>query len=140
MHPATERLHGLDAVRAFALLLGVALHASMSWMPNAKYFWIVADADPSVTLGVVFHVIHLFRMTLFFLLAGFFARFVLERRGVKAFAKDRFKRIVLPLLTFWPIVMTGIVLALVWGAMLANGGEMPKERHPGRPSCRTTFR
>jgi peptidoglycan/LPS O-acetylase OafA/YrhL len=28
-----ERLHGLDAVRAFALLLGIWLHASMSFWP-----------------------------------------------------------------------------------------------------------
>lgn len=131
MHTPSERLHGLDAVRGFALLLGLALHGSMSWLPGAQYFWIVSDGDPSTTLGVGFYVIHLFRMTLFFLLAGFFARFAVERLGVKAFAKDRFKRIVLPLLTFWPIVMTGIVLALVWGAMLANGGEMPKETPPG---------
>ncbi|MCI1730490.1 MAG: acyltransferase family protein [Chiayiivirga sp.] len=131
MHTPSERLHGLDAVRGFALLLGLALHGTMSWLPGAQYFWIVADGDPSTTLGVGFHVIHLFRMTLFFLLAGFFARFAVERLGVKAFAKDRCKRIVLPLVTFWPIVMTGIVLALVWGAMLANGGEMPKETPPG---------
>lgn len=131
MHTPSERLHGLDAVRGFALLLGLALHGTMSWLPGANYFWIVADGDPSTILGVGFYTIHLFRMTLFFLLAGFFARFAVERLGVKVFAKDRFKRIVLPLLTFWPIVMTGIVLALVWGAMLANGGEMPKETPPG---------
>lgn len=131
MHTPSERLHGLDAVRGFALLLGLALHGAMSWLPGAQYFWIASDGDPSTTLAVGFHVIHLFRMTLFFLLAGFFARFALERLGTKAFAKDRFRRIVLPLFTFWPIVMTGIVLALVWGAMLANGGEMPKESPPG---------
>lgn len=130
MHTSSERLHGLDAVRGFALLLGLALHGSMSWLPGAQYFWIASDT-PSTALGVGFHVIHLFRMTLFFLLAGFFARFALERLGTKAFARDRFRRIVMPLLTFWPIVMGGIVLALVWGAMLANGGEMPKDTPPG---------
>lgn len=131
MLPHAERLHGLDAVRGFALLLGLALHGAMSWLPGAQYFWVASDTDPSTTLAVGFHVIHLFRMTLFFVLAGFFARLALERLGSAAFMRDRFKRIVLPLLTFWPIVMTGIVLALVWGAMLANGGEMPKESPPG---------
>lgn len=131
MHTPSQRLHGLDAVRGLALLLGLALHATMSWLPGAQFWWIVADTDPSVTLGVAFHVTHLFRMTLFFLLAGFFARFALERLGTKAFAKDRFKRIVLPLVSFWPIVMTGIVLAITWAALLANGGELPKESPPG---------
>lgn len=131
MHTVSERLHGLDAVRGFALLLGVALHASMAYLPGAKFFWIVADADPSVTLGVAFHTIHLFRMTLFFLLAGFFARLALERRGTRAFVVDRFKRIALPLALFWPIVMAGIVAALVWAALLANGGTLPAESPPG---------
>lgn len=131
MHTASERQHGLDAVRGFALLLGIALHASMAYLPGAKYFWIVADTDPSLTLGVAFHTIHLFRMTLFFLLAGFFARLALERRGTKAFVVDRIKRIALPLAMFWPIVMTGIVAALVWAALLANGGTLPAESPPG---------
>lgn len=131
MHTAPERLHGLDAVRGFALLLGIALHASMAYLPGAQYFWIVADTDPSTALGVGFHTIHLFRMTLFFVLAGFFARLALQRRGTAGFVRDRAKRIVLPLLLFWPIVMTGIVAALVWGAMLANGGVMPAESPPG---------
>ena len=33
--PAPERLHALDAVRGFALLLGIVLHATLSFMPGA---------------------------------------------------------------------------------------------------------
>ena len=40
LHSPTERLHGLDAVRAIALLLGIVVHASMSWLPGAQYFWL----------------------------------------------------------------------------------------------------
>ena len=49
-----DRLHGLDALRASALLLGVVLHLTMSFLPGAKYVWIVADADPGPPLGLVF--------------------------------------------------------------------------------------
>ena len=38
-----ERLHGLDAVRGFALIGGVVLHATMSFFPGAQ-MWIVKDA------------------------------------------------------------------------------------------------
>lgn len=136
MHPTplpsnTERLHSLDALRAFALLLGVALHAAMSYIPGAKFWWIVADTDPSASLGLAFHTIHLFRMTLFFLLAGFFARLALDRLGVRRFLLDRCKRIAVPLVMFWPLVMTGIVLAIVWSVSLANGGALPAETPPG---------
>ena len=41
-----ERLHGLDALRAGALLLGVVLHASLSFVP--PQIWIVADDSRSI--------------------------------------------------------------------------------------------
>jgi uncharacterized membrane protein YeiB len=31
--PTPERLHALDAVRGFALLLGIILHATVSFIP-----------------------------------------------------------------------------------------------------------
>lgn len=128
---APERLHGLDALRGFALLLGVILHTSMSFLPGAKYFWIVGDSDPNTALGLLFYVPHNFRMLLFFLLAGFFGHMAFHRLGGWGFAKDRWKRIAVPLLVGWPIVLTAIVAVLVWGAMLANGGSLPKESPPG---------
>ncbi len=126
-----HRLHGLDALRGFALLLGVALHASMSYLPGSQYFWIVSEADSSVALGVWFYWIHLFRMTTFFLLAGFFGRLALNRLGLTAFIKDRGKRILLPLLMAWPLVMTGIVIVVVWSAWIKFGGVLPAESPPG---------
>ena len=92
------RLHALDAARAFALLLGIVLHATMSFF----MFIPVQDPSQSTTLAVTFYVIHVFRMSLFFLLAGFFAHLVLHRRGTRAFAKDRAKRILVPMIVGRP--------------------------------------
>lgn len=131
-HP--DRLHGLDAVRAAALLLGIVLHAAMSYLPGAQYFWIVSDADSSVVASVLFHTIHLFRMTLFFVLAGFFGRWLLLRRGSAGFVRDRGKRIGLPLLMFWGPSLGAIVAVLVWSAWLANGGALPTEPPPRGPA------
>jgi len=129
--PSSERWHGLDAIRAFALLLGVCLHASMSFLPGAQYFWVAHDTQPSAALGLLFYVPHMFRMILFFLLAGFFARMGLERLGLRRFARDRWWRIATPLLAGWPLAFAAIVAVLAWGAMLANGGVMPKQAPPG---------
>ena len=52
----STRWHGLDAVRAFALLLGVVLHASMSFLPGAQYFWVAADSSQSVVAAAIFYV------------------------------------------------------------------------------------
>ncbi len=105
------RFHDLDAVRAFALLLGVALHGVMSFMQPRV--WIVADSHTTPWADVVFYVIHLFRMTLFFVLAGFFARMMVQKKGVAAFVGNRLKRIAVPLVVAWPLVMTAIVVMLI---------------------------
>lgn len=44
----------------------------MSYLPGAEYFWIAAD-DPSLALSGLFYWVHLFRMTMFFLFAFFWA-------------------------------------------------------------------
>ncbi|MGQ0801123.1 MAG: acyltransferase family protein [Pseudomarimonas sp.] len=126
-----QRLHGLDALRGFALLLGVALHASMSYLPGSQYFWIVSETESSVALAVWFYWIHLFRMTTFFLLAGFFGRLALNQLGLMAFIRDRCKRILLPLLLAWPLVMTAIVMVVVWSAWIKFDGVLPAESPPG---------
>lgn len=126
-HPADQRLHGLDALRGFALLLGIVLHASLSFFPAQT--WIVHDASTSIGAAWLFFAIHLFRMTAFFLIAGLFAHMMLDRRGWLGFAKDRLIRIAGPLFAFWLPVMAGIITALVWNAhasgLITPGAEPP---------------
>ena len=129
--PSTDRLHGLDALRGIALVLGVVVHASMAFLPGAQYFWVAHDTQPETALGLAFYVPHMFRMLLFFLIAGFFGRLALHRLGLRGFVKDRARRIGLPLVGGWWMSFTAIVLVLAWGAMLANGGSLPKETPPG---------
>lgn len=135
-HPSRERLHGLDAVRGIALLFGVIVHASMSWLPGAQYFWLTHDASPSGIAGLVFYVPHMFRMLLFFLLAGFFARMACERLDTKGFIRDRARRIGMPLLVGWGPMLAAILAVGAWAAWLANNGQMPPppETPPLSPS------
>ncbi len=67
-----KRWHDLDALRGFAMLLGIALHASLSFFPG---FWVALDstADSDNWFDELFHAVHGFRMPLFFLLSGFFS-------------------------------------------------------------------
>jgi ABC-type multidrug transport system ATPase subunit/peptidoglycan/LPS O-acetylase OafA/YrhL len=106
-----ERLHALDAVRAFALLSGIVLHATMSFfLPIPAH-----DVSQSATLSVVFFLIHTWRMTTFFIVAGLFARLVIARRGARGFITDRAKRILVPLLVGWIILTPLTIAALIWG-------------------------
>jgi ABC-type multidrug transport system ATPase subunit len=110
-----ERLHALDTVRAFALLAGIVLHAAMSFMPGLAAFGFPADSSQSPALQIVFYVIHVFRMPLFFFLAGYFAHLTFHRQGAAGFTRDRAKRIALPLVVGWvlfgPLAMMGVYLA-----------------------------
>lgn len=126
-----DRLHGLDALRGGALLLGVVLHASLSFFPEQT--WIVADDSRSIGAAAIFFAIHLFRMTAFFLIAGLFAHMMLARKGWVGFARDRVSRIGGPLAAFWFPVMAGIVTALVWNAYV-QGWVTPGAEPPPPPS------
>lgn len=115
-----ERLHALDAVRAFALILGVFLHATMSFLPGQQ-LWTVVDVDRSQVMGGTFFLLHIFRMSLFFFVAGFFARLSLEKRGTRGFVVDRLKRVGVPLVAGWPILFALIIAVAVWAALRTTG-------------------
>lgn len=128
---STERLHGLDALRGFALLLGVVLHASMSYFPVT--IWIVPDTDNSPAASAIFFAIHLFRMTSFFLIAGLFAHMMLHRRGTIGFIRDRLIRIGGPLVVLWGPILAAFIAVIVWMAAIRNGGSLPTGPTPPPP-------
>lgn len=118
---ATERVHSLDALRAGALLLGILLHATMAYLPGFREAgWPISDVSDGTTMGVLFFVVHIFRMALFFLVAGFFARLLFQRLGAGGFIKNRLRRIALPLVAFYPVVMPLSILPIFWAAKQAG--------------------
>jgi peptidoglycan/LPS O-acetylase OafA/YrhL len=116
---SNERLHSLDALRAIALLLGVFYHAALSFVPDQYDSWPFWDSRESLTLHVFAYCSHMMRMTLFFLLAGLFARLALQRHGLLGFAKDRGRRIAILLFLAWPVLLTATTL-IVWLAPLVT--------------------
>lgn len=76
------------------MLLGVALHASLSFL---AFPWPVHDTARSSLLPLVLVAVHGFRMPLFFLLSGYFTMLVYSRRGLSSLLEQRFLRIFLPL-------------------------------------------
>lgn len=129
-----ERLHGLDAVRTIALLLGIVLHASMSYMPGLQAAgYPLSDVSQSEFAGIIFYVIHIFRMATFFLIAGFFARLLVRKRGVAAFLRNRRARILYVLLFFWLPVLICIIgafgVALEMRGIDAATAPQPEPAH-----------
>jgi peptidoglycan/LPS O-acetylase OafA/YrhL len=90
----TARRTDLDALRSFAMALGIVVHASLAFYQAP---WPVHDTRPSRSLALVFLAIHGFRMPLFFLLSGYFTMLVYQRRGLGSLLRQRFARIAMPL-------------------------------------------
>jgi ABC-type multidrug transport system ATPase subunit/peptidoglycan/LPS O-acetylase OafA/YrhL len=122
----TNRLHALDAVRGFALLLGVVFHAGLSFTPGMPPgVWAAVDNSPSAAIGVLGFASHIFRMSLFFFVAGFFARMMFHRKGARSFWADRAKRIGIPLVAGWLVMVPTLGLIWVWGLTKTFGGTLP---------------
>ena len=91
------RFHDLDALRAFAMFLGVVLHAALFLMP-IDWPGVAEEASFDFPYDEMVHAIHGFRMPIFFLLSGFFTAMLWQRRGLRSLVNHRLKRVGLPLL------------------------------------------
>ena len=106
-----ERRHDLDALRAFAMLLGIVLHAALAFIPGA---WAVSDASvegDGEWYAILVSAIHGFRMPVFFLMSGFFTAMLWRQRGLRALVTHRARRVLLPL----ALAMI-VVIPLTWAA------------------------
>lgn len=118
----------MDALRAVAMLLGIVLHASLSFVAAP---WPAQDSQQQESLGVIYAAIHGFRMPLFFLVSGFFTAMLWRTRGLKALAKHRIKRILLPML----LGLVTIVPAVNWasGWAIRHSAEQVTTEEPAAP-------
>ncbi len=97
MSAGAAREHHWDSLRAFLMLLGIPYHAAMAY--NARVLWDIQSPDKSELLTFVSGVFVTFRMPAFFIVAGYFAAMMLERRAAGSWLRGRFVRLGVPLLT-----------------------------------------
>ena len=112
---AGERFHHMDNLRALAMLAGVVFHAALAYSPLMHPIWPLADAGRSIAVDAVAWFLHLFRMPLFFVVAGFFAALLVARRGMAGLFRNRAARVLLPLVLFLPLVL----ISMHWLTMQA---------------------
>jgi glucans biosynthesis protein C len=120
----SQRIHYLDNVRAIAMMLGLLMHGGLAYAESTHVIWIVGDRSGSVGIDIIVWFVHLFRMALFFLIAGYFAKLLVDKRGTTGFIKNRVYRVVLPFIVFWPLTTAAIVGAMIFGANYVQ--ELPK--------------
>jgi peptidoglycan/LPS O-acetylase OafA/YrhL len=110
---SAERFHALDALRAAMMFLGIYLHAVVAYSPSGGWPW--RQTELSRTLDWSLSIIHVFRMPIFYAMAGFFAALLLARYGVRRAAWNRFMRIVVPFVVGWIVVWPLIMLIAATG-------------------------
>jgi glucan biosynthesis protein C len=116
----TDRLHAMDGLRASMMLLGVVLHSALSYTHLPLDFWTFKDTHTSVALDALAITIHTFRMPVFFCLAGYFARLLMQRRGENGFVRNRMRRVLLPLIVMWTLLYLPTAIGLAYGAQAAD--------------------
>ena len=86
------RYHGLDVLRSFAMLMGIVFHApQFYYIPEMAYgfrdFGISTDMIPEMDfwLQILVQWSHSWRMTAFFIISGFLALMVFQRKGAALF-------------------------------------------------------
>lgn len=114
------RLDYLDAVRAFALILGIVFHASLSFMP-IFIGWAVMDISTGSSVPLFVMIAHSFRMELFFLIAGFFSHMSFHLHGAQAFFRSRVVRIAIPFVIGWFLLRPLLVAGWIIGAESMRG-------------------
>jgi len=110
----STRIHYLDNLRALAMLLGVYLHGALAYAEPSRSVWIATNPQGNVAIDASIWWIHLFRMSLFFLLSGYFAKLMIQRKGLKPFLWSRGIRIALPFVLFWPLLMVAMTIVFVF--------------------------
>lgn len=118
-----RRHHDLDALRAFAMLLGIVLHGLLSFMPNSG--WPSQDIHQSEVYGMGFAAIHGFRMPLFFLVSGFFTTMMWRRRSFDGLFRHRTQRIIVPMIVFGMFLIP--TLLVVGGLSEAKKAQMYRD-------------
>jgi len=113
---SSERLHHLDALRALTMVLILPAHAVA--LMGLRGGWNDAEAT-------IYWLIHVFRLPLFFLVAGFFAALLIDVRGTGAVVRNRLIRIGVPL---------AVVVTLVAPVLALLLQELATDAHSSGPS------
>ena len=119
---SAQRYHGLDFIRASMLLLGVVIHVAASFVEGpAGADWPYRDPNTTPWAGFIVLAIHIFRMPVFFVIAGFFAALIQDRKGLIALARNRFFRIAIPFGVGWVLLFPIVNISFLVGILREFG-------------------
>jgi hypothetical protein len=105
-----ERVYSLDALRGIMMLLGLIIHTAITYGTlNFGDAWNLKDPESTnYVFDLIVGYIHVFRMPVFMVAAGYFGALLFYKKGGGAMLRNRFNRIFLPLaagvLLIYPLI------------------------------------
>ncbi|SOC22739.1 peptidoglycan/LPS O-acetylase OafA/YrhL [Ureibacillus xyleni] len=93
----TTRIHFMDYLKVFLSCTVIIHHAGQPY-GGSNGFWYVQDSGVDSDLGAFFGINAAFNMSLYFFLSAYFIPLAYKHKGNIGFFKDRLKRIGIPLL------------------------------------------
>jgi glucan biosynthesis protein C len=127
--PVHGRHPTIELLRVGAMLAGLTAHAAVSYMrlPIPELLWATRDRATSGVFDALFWVGSV-ALSIFFLVAGFSAAKLYERRGPSGFLRDRSRRLLVPfLMALTP--RKAEKLARPWLAAKKVSSRRPLSRH-----------
>lgn len=120
------RFYSLDAVRSGMMLLGIFYHASSLYY----YFFgrglvtkAFRDAQTSHMFLYIDRGLHIFRMPVFFVVAGFFGALLYSRSGARGLIASRTRRVLVPLIVAWILLVPAINGGVLFAAGAARSAQ-----------------
>lgn len=108
----TARLYFFDNLRGFIIIMVIIFHAAIGYMPNPPEWWYVIDIKNNPLFNIFVMVTDVFIMSIMFFIAGYFTLPVLLKKGIAAFWRSKFFRIIVPwivgVLLFAPLITYSI--------------------------------
>ena len=101
---AQNRLAFFDNLRVALIVAVIAHHVAQAYGPTGGS-WPIQEPTRAAILGPFFMVNRSFGMSLFFMIAGYFAAMACDRSGAYRFAKSRLQRLGIPLLVFSLLIL-----------------------------------
>jgi len=118
-----RRYHGLDILRAGALILGLFFHAAIPFAENPYPLWIVYYEGKNWLYDTIMVGTHSFRMPLFFLLAGFFSALLYRKLSARNYVIARTKKLILPFIASLLLLTPLMILMYIWAGFVTNPWE-----------------
>ncbi len=121
----TSRIPALDSLRAIMMLLGLIVHSAITYgVVNWGDEWPLKDpVFTHASNDYIVELIHVFRMPIFFLVAGFFGAMLFYERKPLKMVKNRISRILLPFIVFVIFLRPAIIFAFIYTSSVFAGDK-----------------